>query len=690
MYGINNAGQVPGILYSPGSSGQLFVTSPTGTINIPVIEPLQANAINNAGQVVGNVGGGNVAFQAFIASTAGSTLLPATQGFTPFEAFGVNDSGQIAGYATNSANNQQPYIWSTGGTSLIPLPAGWTSGIGTAINNNGQVAGFGNLPSSFTQPFIGTPAGSTPIPVPPATPFVMAYALNDSGQLAGFVQNGQALIGTTSGITLIPLPSGSARFSYATVSHGSLNNSGVVVGQVSNQTGTVVSGWIWDAGQGTVSLNNLVPSGWFIYNAVSISDTGLILAQASYNNGPTLWVELSSMAGACTYSISPSNVSVTGIGGTSSFTVNTSPGCNWQASSTDTTWLTVNPPGTGSGSGTVSFQFTTNTGALPLSAVITAGSALFTVTQAPIGLEPIGITNAYGNGTTQTFTFNFADPNVFQGSKVMDILINDYLDGQNACYIAVVPVITNIAGYVYLVDDAGDGGYASGSPMVLPSTGVLQNSQCSINGAPSIILDNAGLGWSVILSITFKPGFVGNKIIYMAIRSNGTNSGWQAMGTWNVPGSTSSGPAVGGVSPGRSSISSGVFSFTFTDSNGYQDLGVLDILTNSFLDGISACYVAYVPTTATDGYLYLVDDAGDGGYARGSPMLLSSGGTLQNSQCTINAAQSSATANGNTLTLNLAMVFSSSFVGNQVFYLAARNNSGGNSGWQAVGSVTVP
>jgi hypothetical protein len=86
----------------------------------------------------------------------------------------------------------------------------------------------------------------------------------------------------------------------------------------------------------------------------------------------------------------------------------------------------------------------------------------------------------------------------------------------------------------------------------------------------------------------------------------------------------------------------------------------------------------------------LVDDAGDGGYVRGSPILLSSGGTLQNSQCTTNAAQSSATANGNTLTLNLAMAFSSSFVGNQVFYLAARNNSGGNSGWQAVGSVTVP
>jgi hypothetical protein len=144
------------------------------------------------------------------------------------------------------------------------------------------------------------------------------------------------------------------------------------------------------------------------------------------------------------------------------------------------------------------------------------------------------------------------------------------------------------------------------------------------------------------------------------------------------------------MSPARSNTSGATYTFTFTDTNGYQDLGVLDILINSFLDGISACYVAYVPTAATTGYLYMVDDAGDGGYVAGSPMLLSSGGTLQNSQCTISAAGSSASASGSTLTLNLAITFKSGFPGNQVFYSAARNNSGGNSGWQAIGSVTVP
>ena len=144
------------------------------------------------------------------------------------------------------------------------------------------------------------------------------------------------------------------------------------------------------------------------------------------------------------------------------------------------------------------------------------------------------------------------------------------------------------------------------------------------------------------------------------------------------------------MSPARSTTTSQTYTFTFTDTNGYGDLAVLDVLTNNFLDGINACYVAFVPTSATSGYLYLVDDAGDGGYASGSPILLPSKNTLQNSQCTISGTGSSVTASGNTLTLNLAITFSSSFAGNRVFYLAARNNIAGNSGWQAVGSVTVP
>ena len=68
----------------------------------------------------------------------------------------------------------------------------------------------------------------------------------------------------------------------------------------------------------------------------------------------------------------------------------------------------------------------------------------------------------------------------------------------------------------------------------------------------------------------------------------------------------SSGPPAG-------SGSSQTFTFTFSDSAGYQNLGVVDILIQSALDGRHACYLAFVPSGPAAGVIDLVDDAGDAG-----------------------------------------------------------------------------
>ena len=312
-------------------------------------------------------------------------------------------------------------------------------------------------------------------------------------------------------------------------------------------------------------------------------------------------------------------------------------------------------------------------------------SAVWSFTTASVA--PAAVSPASGAGVTQTFTFTFTDAKGYADLYVLDVLVSTFLNGQTACYFALAPTGPT-TGYLYLGDDAGDGGYTVGSPMAIPSSNSVQNSQCTLNGVGSSI-SASGNTLTLTLAVTFNPAFVGNKAIYMAARSNTQNSGWQALGTWDVPGTTT-GPAVGGVSPARSTSMGQTYTFTFTDSNGYADLFVLDVLTNSFLLGNNACYFAYVPTTPTNGYLYLVDDAGDGGYAPGSPIGLSSGGSLQNSQCVLNTVGSSASASGNTLTLNLPITFKAGFGGDQVFFLSARNSTTGNSGWQAAGSVTVP
>jgi hypothetical protein len=287
---------------------------------------------------------------------------------------------------------------------------------------------------------------------------------------------------------------------------------------------------------------------------------------------------------------------------------------------------------------------------------------------------------ASGSGNGGNFTFAFSDSAGYQNLHVVDILINSALDGRHACYIAFVPASNSL----YLVDDGGDaGGPYQGTN--LPGVGSISNSQCSVNAGTSSV-STSGNTLTLTLSINFQPAFSGNKIFYLSAQdvSNGS-SGWQALGTWGVPGTPISGPSVTGMSPARTNSLTSTYSFTFSDTNGIADLGVVNILINSAIDGRHACYLAFVPST---GALYLVDDAGDaaGPY---SGTTLPGSGTVSNSQCTVGGPGSTLSTNGNNLTLTLPITFAPGFAGNQVFFLAARNNSA-NSGWQAAGSVTVP
>jgi hypothetical protein len=73
-------------------------------------------------------------------------------------------------------------------------------------------------------------------------------------------------------------------------------------------------------------------------------------------------------------------------------------------------------------------------------------------------------------------------------------------------------------------------------------------------------------------------------------------------------------------------------------------------------------------------------------------MVLNGSGSIENSQCRIDGAGSSATGSGDTLTLTLTLniFFYEGFFGNQTLYSAARDSVGGNNtGWQALGTWSV-
>jgi hypothetical protein len=294
-------------------------------------------------------------------------------------------------------------------------------------------------------------------------------------------------------------------------------------------------------------------------------------------------------------------------------------------------------------------------------------------------------TPGWGSGLTQTFTFTFADQNNWQNITLLDVLINARLNALNACYFAVIPTGA-ASGTIYLVDDAGEAG-GPYSVVNLPGSGSAQNSQCTINASGSSVL-GSGKVLTVTVSITFSSGFSGNRVVYTAAQDS-TSSGWQTLGTWNIPGSAITGPAVSGLNPARSTTLSNSYTFTFSDTLGWMDLHIADILINRDINAVNGCYFAFIPSGSTSGTIYVVDNAGDAGGPY-SVLNIPGSGTAQNSQCAISGSGASVSASGNTLALTLPITFSPTFQGERIFYLAALGSGNGNSGWQAKGSVNVP
>jgi len=298
--------------------------------------------------------------------------------------------------------------------------------------------------------------------------------------------------------------------------------------------------------------------------------------------------------------------------------------------------------------------------------------------------NPVSASPASGSGSSQVMIFTFNDASGWQDLDVVNILINNVLDGRNACYLAY----SRSAGVLYLV---GDNGGTLSTGLVLGGSGSVSNSQCIVAGAASAA-SGSGNTLTVTLNLIFAAGFGGNKVVYLAARDlAGGNSGWQALGVWQVTFTPAGTIAVVSLIAARGAAASGTaqtLTATLTDSQGAGDFGVVNVLVNNFIDGRSACYLAYA---AASNSLLLVDDAGDaGGPFAGGMVLNGTAGTIQNSQCSVSGVGSSAVKSGNMLKLTLNVTFQAALTGNRVVWVAGRDGVGGNNtDWQAMGTTTV-
>jgi hypothetical protein len=197
----------------------------------------------------------------------------------------------------------------------------------------------------------------------------------------------------------------------------------------------------------------------------------------------------------------------------------------------------------------------------------------------------------------------------------------------------------------------------------------------------------SGNNLTLNLALSFTSAFAGAKNIYMEVQNATLDSGWAQRGAWTVTASGSSGnssspPSPVSVTPNNGNSSAQTLAFTFSDPNGTADIASIQIDIAAALSASNACYLYYVPASNA---LYLATDAG----AWQGYLTVGTAGTMQNSQCTVNAGSSSVTTSGNNLILNLALSFTPAFAGSKNIYMEAQNATL-NSGWMARGVWSVP
>jgi hypothetical protein len=318
-----------------------------------------------------------------------------------------------------------------------------------------------------------------------------------------------------------------------------------------------------------------------------------------------------------------------------------------------------------------------------------SGAPAVVVPSAP-SITADAVTPNAGSATTQSFALIYSDTLGATDISSAWVWFNGTLASSSARSCLVY--YDRSARTVNLLNDTGTQ-WMSNS---LTSGATLQNSQCSVSLAGSSA-PTSGTTLTLNLAMTFKPAFAGTKNIYMyGASATIGNSGWQDRGDWVVEGSASApaptvpvtGTAI--VSADSATPSSGAgtmqtFSLQYSDTLGAADLKTVMVwFTPSFTSsGNNTCMLYYDVAAAR---LNVLSNNG----SVWSPGTLGNNGTLENSQCTVRLNSSSVTTNGNTLTLNLAIIFTSEFSGPKMLYMYAESAAGMNSAWQTRGSWTAP
>ncbi len=290
----------------------------------------------------------------------------------------------------------------------------------------------------------------------------------------------------------------------------------------------------------------------------------------------------------------------------------------------------------------------------------------------------VSVTPSSGSGASQTFALQYSDSAGAASLQQAWVYFNATLaNPANAACLLYYSAVTN---QISLLGDNG----TTWQGATLGTATTLQNSQCSVNVATATVASSGNsFTWNV--PMTFKPAYAGAKNTYLlAVDGSGTNSGWQQLGAWTVS-STTGTPTAVSVTPGSGSGATQTFALKYSDTAGASSLEQVWVYFSATLanPASNACLLYY---NAAANQINLLGDNGMAWQAA----TLGAAATLQNSQCAINVATATVSLSGNTLTWNVPMTFKPAYGGAKNAYLLAVDGSGSNSGWQQLGTWTVP
>jgi hypothetical protein len=292
---------------------------------------------------------------------------------------------------------------------------------------------------------------------------------------------------------------------------------------------------------------------------------------------------------------------------------------------------------------------------------------------APQTPVPGTLSPSSGSGAAQTFVAAYTDANGATDIVGAYLLVNSQIRADQGCFLHY----NRAAGTFQLLSDAG-----TWSSPAAAGSGTLANSRCVLNlaGAGASASGNT---LTVTFPLTFSNLFAGTQNLYLlAIDSTGNNSNWSLKGTWTVPVGPAP-PVPGTVTPASGTGLSATFSARYTDANGATDIVGAYLMVHTQVRPDAGCFVYYHRPGNT---VYLLNDAG----VSWSPGVPAGSGSLANGACTVNTAALTASANGNTLTVNFPLTFTAAFAGSKNVYLLAIDAAGNNSNWSAKGVWTVP